>query len=428
MSTSGCGLSRPDHRSDVKNLLLLGVSGGIAAYKTVEVASRFRKAGFDVHVVLSEAATQFIAPRTFSAVTGNPALTDLFPPSAQSIGEAAYPHLYPATRADLFLLAPATADMIAKLAHGFGSDLLSTCALSLPQGCLKYFAPAMNTEMWNQPVVQQNVRTLEGLGWVKLGPEEGLLACGAEGPGRMMEPALLVEQIRKQVPGNQAARPLRHRRVLVLSGPTREQLDPVRFLSNPSSGKMGQALAEAAVAMGATVDFVTGPVPEQHLPRLDGVTLHAVNSADEMLATSAPIAAEADLFVFAAAVADYRPAHVADQKLPKTTEPFSLELVPTPDIAATLSQQKRPGQLAVGFALQTEDGIPKAQAKLQRKHLDGILLNSPEALGGSQGTYTWISGPRGEQVVEWGTLSKRACADQLLTWAAERLDVTVSDH
>lgn len=216
------------------------------------------------------------------------------------------------------------------------------------------------------------------------------------------------------------ARPdLRGRRVLVISGPTREHLDPVRFIGNPSSGRMGQALAEEALAAGATVDFVTGPVPAAHLPR--GVTPIPVTSAEELLRVARTRYAAADLVIYAAAVADYRPITRSAEKLPKTGGRLTLELEATPDVAATLNAGKRPGQVAIGFALQTGDGEPAARAKLAAKSLDGIVLNGLDALGGPRGTYTWIARDGATAADAWGELDKRACARKILAEAARRL-------
>lgn len=406
------------HHSPVSNTpssftVLAGICGGVAAYKAVEVVSRLRKAGAEVHVAMSEAAQEFVTPLTFGAVSGQPVLTTLFPRDPQATGDARYPHLYPATRADLFVLMPATADIMAKIAHGEGSDLVSTCALSLPATCRRVFCPSMNVEMWHQPVVQANVRELEQRGWLRVGPDAGLLACGMEGAGRMSEPAEISEVL---LGLRQRAQRLAGCRVLIVSGPTREHFDPVRYIGNPSSGKMGKALAEEALAAGAEVDFVTGPVAEENLPRGPHLHLHRVVSAEDMLKASQSRYAGAAVVIYAAAVADYRPAEYQAHKLPKQEGELVLRLAATPDVAATLNAAKRPGQVTIGFALQTHDGLAKAGEKLQRKGLDGIVLNGLDALGGESGTYTFIqrAGAGSTDVAEWGALSKRACAQHIL--------------
>lgn len=367
---------------------------------------------------MSEAAQEFVTPLTFGAVSGQPVLTTLFPRDPQATGEARYPHLYPATRADLFVLMPATADILAKIVQGVGSDLVSTCALSLPPSCHRVFCPSMNVEMWHQAVVQDNVRLLEERGWVRIGPDAGLLACGAEGAGRMSEPAEILGVLHGL--RTRSGR-LTGRRVLILSGPTREHLDPIRYIGNPSTGKMGKALAEEALAEGAEVDFVTGPVAPENLPRGTRLTVHRVVSAGDLLKAAQPLHARADVVVYAAAVADYRPVDTAPHKLPKQEGEVLLRLQATPDVAATLNQAKRPGQITIGFALQTHDGLARAEEKLARKGLDAIVLNGPESLGGETGTYTYLGrGPHGIETAAWGSLSKRACAGRIFDAVAGR--------
>lgn len=399
-------------------MALAGICGGVAAYKAVEVVSALRKQGVDITVAMSDAAQAFVTPLTFSAVSGRAALTSVMPPSGAA-GDALYPHLYPATRADLFVLMPATADMIGHIVHGLGRDVVSTSALSLKPDCLRVFCPAMNVDMWNQPIVQQNVRELERRGWIRVGPETGLLACGVEGQGRMAEPATILGAIREL--RGRAGR-LAGWRVLVLSGPTHEHLDPVRFIGNPSSGKMGRALAEAASRAGAEVDVVTGPVSSENLPVGRAITTHRVTSAQQMLDAARALYAKADIVLYAAAVADYRPAEYSDAKRPKQSGEVTLRLVATPDIAATLAEGKRPGQITIGFALQTGDGRAEAEGKLVRKKFDGIVLNGLDSLGGDDGSYTWIA--HGGDAVEaeaWGAMSKVACAARIVDAAAALL-------
>lgn len=395
--------------------VLLGICGGVAAYKAVEVASGLRKAGWSVHVAMSAAAQKFVGPVTFAAVTAHPVLTEQFPDPSTHAGDALFPHLYPATRADLFVLLPATADMMAKIAHGLGDDPVSAAALSLPASCRRVFCPAMNVEMWRQPVIQENVKTLEARGWERLGPASGELACGMTGEGRMTEPAAILEAISR---GAIDRADLRGRTVLVISGPTHEHFDPVRFIGNPSSGKMGRALADEARAAGARVIFVTGPVADENLPR--DVELHRATSADDLLAAARAVYEKADVVIYAAAVADYKPATFSTKKLPKKTGPLTLELVATPDVSATLNERKRPGQVCIGFALQTDDGEAKALAKLKKKRLDGIVLNALDAMGGESGAYRFIA--TGDKAfADWGKLDKRSCARRILQAAASKL-------
>ena len=395
--------------------IVLGICGGIAAYKAVDVASRLRKAGHTVHVAMTEAAAAFVTPLTFAAVSGQPVLDRLLP-DADAGGERSYPHLYPATRAAAFIVLPATANTLAKLAHGLAPDIVAACALSLPADCARILCPAMNVEMWRNPVVQENLRTLEARGWLRVGPASGALACGMEGEGRLSEPADIVAALDAQL---HAARALANRRVLVLSGPTREHFDPVRFIGNPSSGKMGRALADAAARAGAQVDFITGPVPEENLPRHANVAVERITSADDLLAAARARFDAADIVIYAAAVADYRPVQYQNEKLPKQPGALTLNLEATPDVAATLNARKRPGQVAIGFALQTHDGAAKAADKMARKQFDGIVLNALDALGGETGGYTWIEPGAAPQA--WGTLAKPDCARRILARAAEWL-------
>lgn len=401
-------------------VVLLGVSGGIAAYKAADLVSRLKKEGCDVHVVMTDSATHFVAPLTFEAISGNRVFTSVFPAAGVDHPEQAYPHLYPATRADVFVVAPATADIIARLAHGLGGDALTASALSLPDSCRRYFAPAMNVEMWHQPVVQQNVAALEKLGWIRIGPEAGSLACGMVGEGRMSEPADISRHVLQGGDRLATNRSLAGRKVLVLSGPTCEYLDPVRFISNASSGKMGKALAESAISMGAKVVFVTGPVAEANLPGGEGVDIRKVVSAEEMLEAGRKHYRESDVIVYAAAVADYRPATHNAEKMPKSKEGLALKLKATPDVAATLNRSKRPGQVAIGFALQTHDGEKRALEKMKAKKFDGIVLNHPDALGGNEGTYAFFEREEGVPQA-WGRLAKAQCAGKIMAFAAGKV-------
>lgn len=326
--------------------VLVGVCGGIAAYKTVEVVSRLRQQGHDVHVAMSDAACQFVTPLTLAAVSGNRVLTHTFPDAEKESGDDLYPHLYPATRADVFVLMPATADMIGKIAQGLGNEIVSMCTLPLPAACRRYFCPSMNVEMWEQPSVQDSVRTMEERGWIRIGPDSGALACGMEGAGRMAEPVVVLEQIAQTLARAQS---LAGKEVLILSGPTHEHLDPVRYLGNASSGRMGKALAEEAADRGAGVTFVTGPIHKDYLPRRSGIDLVPVTSAEEMFEAARTSFKAADLAIFAAAVADYQPAAKTSEKKGKKTGDWSLKLTSTPDIAKTLSGAKKKKQRTIGL-------------------------------------------------------------------------------
>ena len=278
----------------------------------------------------------------------------------------------------------------------------------------------MNVEMWRQPVVQENVKILETRGWLRIGPATGTLACGTTGEGRMSEPADIVQQL-FGVPAEAGTSNLRGKNVLIVSGPTHEHFDPVRFIGNPSSGKMGKALAEEAASAGARVTFVSGPVADSNLPAAADLEIHRVVSADEMLATAQKFYAQADIVIYAAAVADYKPAEFHAQKLPKKEGELTLKLTATPDIAATLNRKKKTGQICIGFALQTSGGEAKAREKLKKKKFDGIVLNSTDALGGESGAYRFLSAREKSSFADWGTISKTGCAKKILAEVARIL-------
>lgn len=399
MSTSGKGAP----------LALCGICGGIAAYKAAEVVSSLVKLGLDVRVIMSKGAREFVTPLTFQALTGKPVTVDMFAEPSAERKDQIYPHLYPSAGAALFVMLPATADMIAQVVRGEAGDVMVASVLGLPPDCIRIFCPAMNTTMWKQASVQQNVAKLENDGWIRIGPGSGLLACKAEGEGRMTEPDEIVRQIAAIL---ETAESLQGKRVLLLSGPTREHLDPVRFISNPSTGKMGRALAEEALRRGAQVDFITGPVDPSVLPRGKNLSIQPVTSANEMLAAAENIFAKADIILFAAAVADYAPAAAEKTKLPKTQAEIQLTLKPTPDIAATLCRGKKKKQVAVGFALQDEDGENKARAKLENKNLDAIVLNTLDAAGSDDASYKFLA--KGSSAFEdWKLMTKRDCAKKI---------------
>jgi phosphopantothenoylcysteine decarboxylase / phosphopantothenate---cysteine ligase len=390
-------------------VILMGITGGVAAYKAVDAASRLKKAGYTVQVAMTEAATRFISPLTFAAVTGHRVMTTMFPDPSESNGNDLYPHLYPSTSADIFIVMPATANILAKLAHGEGADPVSVSALSLPPSCKRIFCPAMNVEMWKQDVVQDNARHLEDRGWIRLGPDHGLLACGMEGAGRMVEPHEVVDYVQNLLRKQHA---LSGKHVLIFSGPTREHLDPVRFISNESSGRMGKALADEAQACGASVTFITGPVDQALLPLGSHIHTHEVTSAQEMLEAGEQQVDQADIVIFAAAVADYQAVTVSSEKTEKKNDEFNLALKNTPDIAATLAGKKKKDQVFVGYALQSGEGLHEAHDKMQRKKFDYILLNHPESMGAQQAAYTMLSPTLPEPQV-WGMLDKRAVASRL---------------
>jgi phosphopantothenoylcysteine decarboxylase/phosphopantothenate--cysteine ligase len=348
--------------------ILLGVTGGVAAYKAAELTRLLVKAGADVRVVMTEAATQFVTPLTFQALSGKPVLTNLWASDADN-GMA---HIDYSRDVDALLIAPASADFIAKLAHGVADDLLST--LCLARTCPLFVAPAMNRQMWDNPATRRSVALLRSDEVMLLGPASGAQACGEIGPGRMLEPAELLAQMTL----NFQPKSLAGKRVLVTAGPTLEALDPVRALTNLSSGKMGYAVAQAAQAAGAEVVLVSGPTC---LPTPANVQRVAVRSAAEMaVAVNAALPGVA-IFISVAAVADYRPAQASEQKLKKTGAPLTLTLLPNPDILADVASRPD-APFCVGFAAESENLLAHGEAKRQRKRLPLIVVNRvQDALG-----------------------------------------------
>ncbi len=343
------------------NNILVGVSGGIAAYKSADLVRRLRDAGAEVRVVMTRAAREFITPLTLQALSGNPVHVDLLDPAA----EAAMGHIELARWADAMLVAPASADLMARAAMGLGDELLTTLMLALDAPLA--LAPAMNQAMWRHPATQANLALLQSRGVHILGPASGAQACGDTGPGRMLEPTELVDALARIF----GRGPLSGLRVAITAGPTREAIDPVRFISNHSSGKMGYAMAQAAAAAGARTTLISGPVA---LPAPAFAELIPVISAQEMYDASLATALECDIFIATAAVADYRPARVADHKIKKSQQQMQIELERNPDIiTAVAALANRP--FCVGFAAETQDVEHYARDKLQRKSLDLIIAN-----------------------------------------------------
>ncbi|BCX87892.1 phosphopantothenoylcysteine decarboxylase/phosphopantothenate---cysteine ligase [Methylomarinovum tepidoasis] len=395
-----------EFRTLSRRRILLGITGGIAAYKTAELVRLLRRAGAEVQVVMTEAATRFITPLTLQALSGRPVRTGLFDPRA----EAAMGHIELARWAEQVVIAPASADFLARLRIGMADDLLTTLCLATEAPVA--VAPAMNRVMWQHPATRENVAVLRQRGVDIWGPAEGAQACGEAGPGRMLEPAEIFEHLEACWRGG----PLAGRRVLITAGPTREAIDPVRFLSNRSSGKMGYALAQAAREAGAEVVLVSGPVS---LPSPAGVAVVAVESAAQMYEQVMARVADCDVFIGAAAVADYAPVTVAGQKLKKHRDRLQLELVRTPDILAAVATH-RPRPFTVGFAAETERVREYARDKLARKGLDLIAANP---VGPGQGfdrddNTLWVFWPGGER--DLGTASKKALARRLITLIGER--------
>lgn len=349
--------------SEKKNLLI-GVTGGIAAYKVCEVASYFTKKGVNVNVVMTEHGAEFVAPLTFEALTKNPCLTSLFD------GKSADPvaHVNLGRTADAVLVAPATANVIAKLANGIADDMLTSTVLAA--SCKKLVAPAMFTGMLENPATQRNIEQLRRDGFEIIEPESGRLACGAVGSGRLAEPAELISAVEEALFGSDE---LKGKRVLVTAGPTREEIDPVRYITNRSSGKMGYAIAKAAKAMGAEVELVSGKT--ELLPPY-GVSTVFVSSAEDMYNAVMNRAQKADIVVMAAAVADYTPAEKAEQKMKKSDGELSLSLTRTKDILAALGEENNEHRVLVGFSMETENLLENSRKKLLSKNADMIVANS----------------------------------------------------
>jgi phosphopantothenoylcysteine decarboxylase/phosphopantothenate--cysteine ligase len=353
--------------------ITLGVTGGVAAYKAAELVRRLQQDAFTVQVVMTRGAREFITPLTFAALSGQKVITDLF---AESSGEAnlesAIEHIAVAQRTDLLLVAPATADILAKFARGIADDFLAT--LYLASTAPVVLAPAMNVNMWNHPATQENVEILRARGVKIVDPDEGYLACGMTGAGRLAGQAAIVAAVHEAL---HAVRDLAGENILVTAGPTRENVDPVRYLTNRSSGKMGYAVAEAAARRGAHVILVSGPTS---LEAPAGVERIDVRTAEEMHRAVLDKVANCSIAIFAAAVADYRPAEPNGQKIKRNSESFTLSLEPTPDILASVARNKREC-LLVGFAAETEHVGENARKKLASKNADLIVANDVTAEG-----------------------------------------------
>ncbi|SJL83564.1 bifunctional phosphopantothenoylcysteine decarboxylase/phosphopantothenate--cysteine ligase CoaBC [Vibrio palustris] len=350
--------------------ILLGISGGIAAYKCAELTRRLIERGATVRVVMTQAAQAFITPLTMQAVSGQPVSDSLFDPAA----EASMGHIELAKWADLILIAPATADVMARISAGMGNDLLST--LVLATNAPVALAPAMNQQMYRNLATQENLVTLTRRGFEIWGPDAGEQACGDVGPGRMLDPMAIVEHCQQFF----GPKPLQGKRVLLTAGPTREALDPVRYISNHSSGKMGFALAAAAAQLGADVTLVTGPVT---LNTPEGVTRLEVISASDMHTAVMEHAPYHDVFIGCAAVADYRAAHIAEQKMKKTdnSDQMTITMVKNPDIVAAVAALAENRPYTVGFAAETQDVASYARGKLLKKNLDMICANDVSVAG-----------------------------------------------
>lgn len=393
--------------------LLLGVSGGIAAYKAADLTSLLRKRGWEVRIVMTQAAAAFITPLTLQTLSRHKVHLEPFDLPEDGVVE----HIDLVKGVDVAAVVPATANTLAKVAHGLADDLLSTTLLALR--CPLLVAPAMNTAMWEHPATQENLRTLWNRGVEVVMPASGELACGDVGAGKLADVLEIASRIDALYARCQQGDRLKGRKVLVTAGGTREPLDPVRFLGNRSSGKMGHALAAAAAERGAEVMLVTTsslPIP----PGVEGV---GVSTAAEMLEAVTTRLPKVDMLVMAAAVADYRPATVAPQKIKKSGDPLTLVLEPTPDILATLKPLRRADQLIVGFAAETESLLDHARGKLERKGLDLIVANDVAKPGigfESDANAVTVLGPEGP-IVTLDIASKQVIAQRLMEIFAERL-------
>jgi phosphopantothenoylcysteine decarboxylase/phosphopantothenate--cysteine ligase len=398
--------------------VVVGVSGGIAAYKACELVRWLTQQGASVIVAMTPAATEFVTPLTFQALSGNPVVKDLWgnqrpgfdlPPAAAARVSGRVEHVDVAEAADCLVIAPATADLMARLVHGEAPDALTSIAMACPAPLV--VCPAMDLEMWRQPATQANLRALKARGAIIVGPEIGALASGLSGPGRLAAIEAIGEAVERAVARRASMKGLR---VLIGAGRTEEPIDPVRVLTNRSSGRMGFALAEAARDRGAAVTVVAGATSVEPP---SGVTLVPALTAAEMDLAMRAHAPRADLVLMAAAVADFRPARAASLKMKRGEGPRSLELLPNPDILARLAARRRPGQVLVGFALETTRGLASARAKLRAKGLDLIVLNSPRAgIGGETNKVTLIEAGRHRALP---VLPKREVAEHILERAQE---------
>ena len=391
--------------------IVLGVTGGIAVYKSCDLVSRLMKLGAEVDVIMTQSACQFVAPLTFQTLSLRPVVTDTFaPPNTWEVE-----HIALAKKADLFVIAPATANILAKMANGIADDMLSTTVLATKAPLL--IAPAMNTAMWEHPATQQNLTTLVARGAHTIGPDGGMLACGDTGAGRMSEPQAIVEKIVSLLSMGQDMQGLR---VLVTAGPTRESIDPVRYLTNHSSGRMGYAIAAAARQRGAEVTLVSGPTALQKPDK----GFVQITSTEDLYREVMQRAPEQDIIIQAAAPADFTPREVAKEKIKKQgRDGLTLDLKSTQDVAKAIGEIKRPGQVLVGFAAETENLLDNATRKLSAKHLDMIVLNDIGAPGaGFQVDTNIVTFVTSEGQEPLPLLPKDEVANRLLTKALTFLD------
>ena len=383
--------------------VLLGITGSIAAYKIAYLASALHKLHADVHVLMTENATNFINPITFETLTGNKCLVDTFDRNFQFQVE----HVSIAKKADVVMIAPASANVIGKLANGLADDMLTTTVMACR--CQKILAPAMNTAMYENPVVQDNIRKLQNYGYEVITPASGYLACGDTGAGKMPEPETLLEYIQKEAAFQ---KDLAGKKLLVTAGPTQEAIDPVRCLTNHSSGKMGYAIAKMAMLRGAEVTLVSGPTAIE--PPLF-VKVVPVTSARDMFEAVTGLSDEQDIIIKAAAVADYRPKQVSEDKVKKKDDQASIELERTDDILKYLGQHKKQGQFLCGFSMETRDMLRNSRAKLEKKNLDMVAANNLKVEGaGFQGDTNVLTLITQDEEVSLPLMSKEDAALKIL--------------
>ncbi len=383
--------------------VLLGVTGSIAAYKIASLASALKKLHADVHVLMTQNATNFINPITFESLTGNKCLVDTFDRNFQFQVE----HVSIAKKADVVMIAPASANVIGKLAHGIADDMLTTTVMACK--CKKYISPAMNTNMFENPIVQDNLKTLEHYGYEVIQPASGYLACGDTGAGKMPEPETLLAYIEKEIARE---KDLQGKKILVTAGPTQEAIDPVRYITNHSSGKMGYAIAKAAMLRGAEVTLVSGRTAIE-APLF--VKVVPIVTAKDMFEAVTGISNEQDIIIKAAAVADYRPAVVSSEKVKKKEGQMSIELERTEDILKYLGENKREGQFLCGFSMETQNMISNSRAKLERKNLDMVAANNvKEAGAGFQGDTNVLTLITQKEETSLPLMSKEDAANKLL--------------
>lgn len=383
--------------------VLLGVTGSIAAYKIASLASALKKLHADVHVIMTKNATNFINPITFESLIGNKCLVDTFDRNFEFQVE----HVSLAKKADVAMIAPASANVIGKIAHGIADDMLTTTIMACK--CHVMIAPAMNTNMYENPILQENLNILRAYGYEIIEPASGYLACGDTGAGKMPEPNTLLSYILRE---SAYKKDMKGKKVLITAGPTQESIDPVRYITNHSSGKMGYALAKMAMLRGAEVTLVTGPTAIE--PPMFVNVVPVVTAKDMYDAVTAGFTKQ-DIVIKAAAVADYRPSQVSDEKVKKKDDQMSIELERTDDILKYLGEHKQPGQFLCGFSMETQNMIQNSRAKLEKKHLDMIAANNLKTEGaGFQGDTNVITLITPEKEIALELMSKDAAADRIL--------------